>query len=118
MSDEPKIQAGYDIREMHPIALAAYLSHRLAEDDHERRDKERAREWDLGLVHTIHVSLVDCKCGIEGHKARLVACSCGFTQSIAHSTREQAQNAILYHRVQSLEVAVGMKIEIKWAPGT
>lgn len=70
-------------------------------------------------LHQIDVTSVPALCGVTGHYGRLVTCSCGFQQRFDHNTRrEEVNNAILYHRVKSIEEVLGMRITIEWQPGS
>lgn len=68
--------------------------------------------------HQIDIRSVDAKCETPGHKDLEIVCSCTFIKRIPHGDREQAQTAILYHRLAALEEWAGMNIKIEWQPGS
>lgn len=68
--------------------------------------------------HQIDIRSIPSKCGTPGHKDLEVTCSCTYQKVIPHGDRNDAQTAILYHRLTALEEWAGMNIKIEWQPGS
>lgn len=62
------------------------------------------------MKHHVNTKGVRSQCGAPGHSDTVITCSCGWEETKRHArtTDPEVNNAILYHRIASIEKEVGI----------
>jgi len=68
------------------------------------------------IKHEVNARGDRSQCGSPGHSDTILTCSCGWEKRISHqhTTSSETQDAILYHRITSIEKELGIEFKISY----